>query len=320
MLYFIDGNDIIPNAIDLRNALGVCVKGHVCLRLIDTVSGLIVEERDIDNLLLNYGLNISARLGRAPLGADYCKLGTSGQEPSRTDDGILGTVLATASSAGSIISDDGVYPVTRTLTWRFVAGVGTGEIAELVVSNSQASNTESYSRVVLSPPITKTSTQELLVEWTFIVTREADSWSGTITGGQRDGVTDINWVATINNRQVKTRAVNSDISGGSFRVIFGTSNALSDLVNDGIGTIKGTQIFNGIPNFASLSSYTTNSYYRDFQVGFEINQAVGSIGEMILATDSSRNYNARITFNPPLDKTSTYRLYLDFRYGLSNMS
>jgi hypothetical protein len=74
-----------------------------------------------------------------------------------------------------------------------------------------------------------------------------------------------------------------------------------------------------VADFVEPEPYVDNSYTRVSRIGFEDINANGQIGELVLGTyaEKSTSYNRtgmfRITFDPKLDKTSNFRLYLDFR-------
>lgn len=307
----------------------VAIRGDIHAELVDTKSEKVVETRDIRNTILNQHLNFvmgstyffghgSDYCGVIPAHALTCKLGTSGQAPARTDAGLIGSELASVGSTTNTLT--GIYPIVRTAYFVFPAGVGTGTIREVLLVRYY---NISVARQIFEPEIVKNATQELRVTWTFTLSREADSWSGTITAGQRDGITDINWVGTINNMELGNWAYTgaSRAYTGNIYVCTGTSNAPSDLANDAAGAIKGSALFTGIPAFRTVYPYVQDSYYRDWQLGFEIGQSNGAIGEIVVwyAGDSSSGL-FRCTFNPALDKISGFRLYLRFRFSLGGLS
>ena len=140
------------------------------------------------------------------------------------------------------------------------------------------------SRIALDPKIDKTDTDELIITYTLTAHRLADVISGTIPGGQRDGVTDINWKLTFNNEQFyyflsKTL---SNIPGFNSRVVLGDSNADSDLINDKHNTLKGNQIASFTPFHGEWLQYSPENDYRDLVFGFEKDQGKGNIAEIVL--------------------------------------
>src|SRR5690606_9989980 len=177
-------------------------KGTYDIVLRDTITGKIKDKRKIDNMLLN-GFKRFLLIDMLSLKdiSDYCSIfiGTNNTPPSRSDTGIKGTSLAYERGTTQI-SSLGEYPFTLTKRATFSAGTGTGSIGEIVLYKNQ-SPSRGLSRIALDPKIDKTDTDELIITYTLTAYRSADVISGTIPGGQRDGVTDINWKLTFNNQQ-----------------------------------------------------------------------------------------------------------------------
>lgn len=281
-----------------------------------------------------------------------CSIGTSNVPPTRSDTGIKGTMLATSTEGATVAySPYGTYPVFLTRKWVFPASVGTGNIGEVFLqamtyAGDSAWRRQAVARQVFDPVIEKTDYHELTVEWTITMTTEP--MEGDIPNGQRDGSTTVHWKSFINNRQLWAWAFgNYFYTGGSppyrpagairfapisgapisnmqpYFVITGDSNVDSDLENDLHNTLKGNQLYSGFLQLSTTNSYITDSYYRDFRLGFDVSQSNGQIGELLLRcrNDYSTNYNeeyiCRITFDPPLDKTNKYQLYLDLRLGFN---
>ena len=250
-------------------------KGTYDIVLRDTITGKIKDKRKIDNLLLNgfKSFLLGGLLSLQDIGSLYCLIyiGTDNTPPSRSDTGIIGTSLA-SDRGTSQISSPGEYPFTVTKTVIFPAGVGTGSVGEIVLSY------DSYpyyalSRIALAHKIDKTNTDELIITYTLTAYRSADVISGTIPGGQRDGVTDINWKLTLNNEQLYYflyEEVGLDsITNSNSIVRLGDSNADSDLINDKHNTLKGNQIASFTPFHYEWLQYSPGNNYRDLRLGFE---------------------------------------------------
>jgi hypothetical protein len=305
-------------------------KGTYDIVLRDTITGKIKEKRKIDNMLLNefkrFLLGDMLFL-REINNYGYIYIGTDNTPPSRSDTGIIGTSLASIRGTTQISSPE-EYPFTLTITVTFPAGTGTGNIGEIVLykrgsPTDKPSPNYGLSRIALDPKIDKTDTDELIVTYTLTAYRLADVISGTISGGQRDGVTDINWKFTFNNDQLYYFLYetlydrDSDYFGNYVRL--GDSNADSDLINDKHDTLKGNEIASFTPFHREWLQYSPENGYRDLVLGFEKDQGKGNIAEIVLYKYLlySRKHNGvcRVTFDPPLDNTDpNYRLYLTFRF------
>ena len=301
---------VIPVSVGLR--------GDVKMFMRNVVTGE-VETREIRNTILKLYKNRPFNQTNIFSGGFFSsagknvRIGTSNQAASPTDTGIIGTQLAAIN--GTTV-DSGTNPRVRTITAVFPAGTGTGTVQEVVLAGNVAA-----ARQVVNPALVKTDQHELTVVWTLSLSRSADSYSGTITGGQRDGETDIDWTLTINDNQLGIWAAlgSSEAWTNGFYILTGDSNAASDLENDGYNTIKGTQLFGGAPKYTEPQTYTTDSFYRDVRLGLDIDQSNGSIKELILRASTVSGL-FRITFDPGLDKVDTYRLYLTFRLAVVNAS
>ncbi len=303
-------------------------KGTYDIVLRDTITGKIKDKRKIDNMLLN-GFKRFLLDGLLSLREindwGYIYIGTDNTPPSRSDTGIKGTTLASERLGTTQISSPGEYPFTYKKTVTFPAGVGNGSVGEIVLRYEFGSPRRCLSRIALDPKIEKTDTDELIVTYTLTAYRLVTS--GTIPGGQRDGVTDINWKLTLNNEQLYYFLYSRPYDNNNYNfyrdVALGDSNADSDLINDKHNTLKGNQIAEFTPFHREWLPYSQENDYRDLVIGFETDQGKGNIAEMVLIkyirTDSypSKSYNGvcRVTFDPPLDNTDpNYRLYLTFRF------
>jgi hypothetical protein len=244
--------------------------------------------------------------------------------------------------------DDGLIPIPFQLEravdtgiftsrkWVFPAGVGTGTIREAFVRSNSLSNsalpTTSVARKVFDLPIEKTEFHQLEVEWTIEASLPQVS-VGVISGGQVDGVTDITWRAETAQTQLRnlcqvpsiyfgsyiryrnpiyrlvTRAESPSAAWGALTIV-GSSNLPGNLEFDDINTIYSSEIFNQLMVMEEVP-YVTNSFRQRFRLMLEVDQANGEIGEILI------RYLGRLTFDPPLQKSSNYRLYIDFMFALS---
>src|SRR5690554_3617484 len=278
-------------------------KGTYDIVLRDTITGKIKDKRKIDNMLLNGFKRLlldDLRSLRDLENYCYIYIGTDNTPPSRSDTGIIGTSLADERGTTQT-SSSGEYPFTLTTTATFPAGEGTGSIGEIVWHRTSYPS-YSFSRIALDPKIDKTDTDELIITYTLTAYRSADVISGTIPGGQRDGVTDINWKLTFNNEQFYHFLYRELRYMNDLYVALGDSNADSDLINDKDRTLKGNQIAYFRPFHREWLPYSSGNDYRDLVIGFETNQGKGNIAEIVLINTVNNTFGAcRITFDPPLD-------------------
>lgn len=229
--------------------------------------------------------------------------------------------------------DTGIFTSRK---WVFPAGVGTGIIREAFVRSNSLSNsalpTTPVARKVFDLPIEKTEFHQLEVEWTIEASLPQVS-VGVISGGQVDGVTDITWKAEVAQTQLRTlcqallirfgsnnryrnpiyrlaaRAEYSSADWGALTIV-GSSNLPGNLEFDNINTIYGSELLNQLMVMEEVP-YVTDSFQQRFRLMLEVDQANGEIGEILI------RYLGRLTFDPPLQKSSNYRLYIDFMFALS---
>jgi len=229
--------------------------------------------------------------------------------------------------------DTGIFTSRK---WIFPAGVGTGTIREAFVQSrslsASALPTTPVARKVFDLPIEKTEFHQLEVEWTIEASLPQVS-VGVISGGQVDGVTDITWRAEIAQTQLRilcqspsiyfgsstryrnpiyrlaARAEYSSADWGALTII-GSSNLPGNLEFDGTTTIYGSELLNQLMVMEEVP-YVTDSFRQRFRLMLEVDQANGEIGEILI------RYLGRLTFDPPLQKSSNYRLYIDFMFALS---
>lgn len=281
--------------------------------ILEDESGKIKEHKVVDNMLLDGFFKVVCQYKKPIyMAIAACEIGDGDTPVQPTDTGLSGNVLASVygSSKNSI---EGEYPVYKKVTYTFAAGVGTGTIKEIGIRGGWAG---AYtSRIVLDEPIEKVDFDKLTVIYTLSAKR-GGSWTGTITDGQRDGETDIDYTVSMNNRQLflffHNQYETMDKWPSSGMVTIGDSNAPSDLENDTYSTIKGNTLFEGVPMVKDFKEYSEGDNFVDMVLGLEDSQVEGEIGE-ILFRISSRGY-FRVTFNPKLDKTGDYRLYMTLRY------
>ena len=229
--------------------------------------------------------------------------------------------------------DTGIFTSRK---WVFPAGVGTGIIREAFVRSNNLSNsalpTTPVARKVFDLPIEKTEFHQLEVEWTIEASLPQVS-VGVISGGQVDGVTDITWRAETAQTQLRylcqapsiyfgsnaryrnpiyrlsAHAESSSADWGALTIV-GSSNLPGNLEFDDINTIYGSELFNQSMVMEEVP-YVTDSFQQRFRLMLEVDQANGEIGEILI------RYLGRLTFDPPLQKSSNYRLYIDFMFSLS---
>lgn len=166
--------------------------------------------------------------------------------------------------------------------------------------------------------VTKTDTQALRFTYKLYINRTADSSTSVITA---DGV-EYTCITTINDKQLEvsfTEYFNNTL-GTSYPVSLGTSNAKSDLVNDSKSTIKGELIANisRAQCVSTLMNYAAGSFKRSVSISIGGSYGNGNIGEAVFGRNTSVSAEfCRVTYDPPIEKTASKKLYLGIEFSLA---
>ena len=212
---------------------------------------------------------------------------------------------------------------SMTAKWIFEPGEGTGNIKEVFIDSYDYGDWDNdpIARQIYSDAINKEDYHRLEFEWRITVNRGTGSYTGTITTGGRDGITDINYEINIGNMSfIGLTADASQTSlfgnGDVVKVSGGDSNQATDMIIDIL--VFGNSNGKITPYEVSPDPYTADSLERTYRIGFDTTHLnlTNGVGELVFK-DSNNNPQFRMTFNPKLDKVDTYRLYLDFKFSLT---
>ena len=232
-------------------------------------------------------------------GTYYCKLFSSGTEKASKE-------FESRNLSGTV----------ATSSYYFPSGTDLGDIDQIKLKEWDG---DICSVIDLSTTITIGEYDEFTVEYERSITRGASSWSGTITGGSKDGTKDINWIATINDAQLAEIASKGFGAMEYFAfypyAMLGTDNTASDLANDGDSWPNGSNLSKN--NIGYSFNYDSDNKITTLDFGWDTGVGNGSVGEVVVGYenddgDSGETSFLRVTFNPKLDKTNNFRLYLTF--------
>lgn len=197
--------------------------------------------------------------------------------------------------------------------WTFPAGTGTGTVSELYLRASSSSPYSStpVARVVLDSPIHKTEFHQLDVEWTIEL--KCDPVVSTyIENGQVDGTpVDCRFeLLHMMFHGLCTENIHTSWFGitGTPRLRLGDSNAETNkFFKFGI---QGEEFANfNTANIRIPSPYVPDSLERTVRIFLEVDQGNEQpIAEMVMERF------ARLTFDPPLEKNDSNRLYVDVTF------
>lgn len=282
-----------------------------------------------------------------------CEIGDSDISPSRDQEGIQGNILAEVSE-GVVTKDKVIYNgiISCAKKFTFGAGVGIGTVKEVVLSVFEISgkatltNWNKVARQIFSNPIEKNEYIQLDIEWELRINFGSGIWTGTLSNGQRDG-TPVTWAASINYEQRKNIIDNSQrylysyppstlvpyyasafypfFNGENQRyglpyVYIGDNNNPSVVDTDGDLELKGNIIEEFEPTI-NIVPYTPQTRGREFTLFLNTTETNYPIFEILFSSQSRSGGDElgfmRITFDPPLDKVNTHRLYITPKFSIT---
>lgn len=269
------------------------------------------------NLILNQGLN---RMGDNPDWLTWCQVGSGSTAPSVNDTSLVSRVAGslTLQSGQSIAQPSPPYYVARTNTYRFAAGVATGNLAEVGVG--WASTGSLFSRALVLDALGNPTTITVLSDEILDVTYQFRQYMPAVDGA--GSVTLRGVVHSFVSRAcaVTTAATNASNTGW-FLQASGTSagatgGSLDSAYTGGIGseTSTGPSGVNLPATSSSPSPYSSGSLSRDFVLFF--NNSSGNNASGIGAIRIRLGIGLyQFGFTPSIMKTANDTLSLTFRHS-----
>lgn len=288
------------------------ISGRFILQRKHAESGVILEERAVDNLIVNQGLDFLATASGTQW--NWIHIGTGTAAPAVTQTG-LATPAFSSSVAGNtppanIAPGAGNnWTVTQYYRLRFNVGVLNGTYTEIGIG-SGAANTTLFSRALISPSITVLPTELLDVLYEFrcqpSITDPAP-YSITITG--------------VGSRNVQSRPASMAGSGWNTSS-FGSAVANSSQNGAWSGTIgarNGQPTGNLSPNPSSnnVAGYTNGSFNRNFTQNYTTAQGNGSIRSFTAALFSGGSQGPQYQHELDVAFTKTVAQTLVMNFNLA---
>lgn len=315
----------VPTWTEMFVQAGVGLRGEMEWELFERHGGkeIVVRRGKQRNLIVDAGLNWRCENMASAFtidGLGYMAVGTGVTEPN-----VSQSLLTTPLGSRKLFltrsyADSGTLPYYVYWIFEFQENECNGDLTEWgTFRGSTGANMwcrelfrdENDDPVV----VTKTDTQVLRFTYKVYFQRTADSSTAAITA---DG-TEYTCVTTINNKQIENFSKQTLLADSTYKVIaLATSNAVSDLVNDGADSIKGTLIgeYNKSSCPASLQAYISGSFKRSVTIAIGGSYGNGDIGEAIFM--NTQNYGlCRITYTPTIPKTTSKKLYLGVEWSFS---
>lgn len=299
--------------------LGMKIRGMIRLQRRKAESGLIMEEMEFPNLIVNDGLDL---IGSDTIHniSDYCACGTDNTAPAVTQTALGSELARTNTLEGTYtIANSGSSPWYHTLerTFTFAVGAATGTIAEIGFFNTTAPGTM-FSRALVTTPggtpttITVLSDEQLYVTYTIYLYPASETvGTGTVT------------INTVNYDWEMLPSEIDSASGLSFWSLLQTlypytgfayaTQTLGAITEHPAGTTYTTYDAG-----CSLAAYTPGTYYRDATLVWgptygNTGSGIGSVSAGKVSGTPGGGW--QMNFDPVIPKTSDDQFELTIRYS-----
>lgn len=279
-----------------------------------------------DNLIVNVGLDKLATANANPQNIiSECRVGSGSTAPAFTDTALVSQVaVSTTVVAGSLVS--GVQSTTPYFGWfrktfRFAAGVATGNLSEVAMARA---GDGLFSRALIVDSGGAPTTITVLADESLDVTYELRLYPP---------LTDVPWSATISG-VAYSGVVRADSAGNSAAYNAGGPNwNMGGPAGTGKGAIllfsTGIQVYNGsigavtgaptgtvvnvdttVASAVTAGSYTAGSFTQTYALLFDltVGNVAGGISALRVVTTLGRY---QLSVSPPLPKDATKRLTLN---------
>jgi hypothetical protein len=280
------------------------------------------------NLITNNGKNLVTTTN---FYTEYCQLGTGNTAPAVTDTALVNRVGASAVNAVDfpVFGAQGSAPYFGwwRKTYRFGVGVAVGNLTEVGVGPVATANLFSRALIVDAggnPTVITVLADEILdvvYELRFYPTLTDLPGNIVLEGVNRATVLRAATVTTASaslggwapggasgcRPNLEAGSHSFDTYGGA-----ATLGAITSSPSFGPGSNVVSYRTSQATSRTSLAAYNPNSYYRDYTISFGLNDSNQPGGIGAIATGWDTNV-WQISFNPPLEKTSSKVLTLTFR-------
>ncbi|HUW44868.1 MAG TPA: hypothetical protein VMW50_03640 [Dehalococcoidia bacterium] len=264
------------------------------------------------NLITNQGLN---QMGTLSTWLDACQVGSGSTVPAVSDTQLVTLVAGTTAVQSTVqgIQSTPPYYASRTVTYRFAAGVATGTLSEVGVGIT-ATVGNLYSRALILDGTGAPTTLTILSTETLDVTYQCRYYVPTVdlTGSILLRTTTHDWTSracrcttTLWWSNIRGQAENASISGAIF--YGGLTAAIAAIESYPTGTAYG-----GI--YPTWATYINNSFYADATITADL--TIGNNADGLGALQLYLGIGTyQIGFVPNIMKTSSDILVLVVRHS-----
>lgn len=294
------------------------MSGHFTIEKLKVAAdGKVIEASrtkvaEFDNIVLNSGVN---RIGTATDWMSACQLGNGTATPLATDTGLASFLGGTTSVQATVGGAQGSAPFFgwHRRTYRFAAGVATGNLTEVGVGWSAAAGANLYSRALILNAALQPTAITKAADEVLDVTYEARLHPPTV-----DATGNLT-IAGSGTHAFVTRAANvtsghewglADNAGGLLTgspwVHHVYAGAIGSVTTQPSGTVSSA-------SSAVNAAYANNSLQRAGSITFGLNEGnVGGIRSMLVKYGTNGQFGSFQTeFTPVINKTAATALVIN---------
>lgn len=320
-----------PSAPIIINGPSVKVGGFFKVEKYKTsANGEVIEDSKViaadwfPNLILNQGLDLIGSLNSSNFNT-FCQVGSGSTTPANTQTTLVSRIAGSntyqASSYGTNNTISPYYGWNK-LTYRFIAGVATGNISELGIAG--ATSTLLFSRALvldgLGAPTTITvlSDEVLDVSYEFRLYPDLTDHSSSFVLATDGGTYDYTIRATGISASVNTNYDNqSAFRSGLYTNVSGFPNVNVAAETNVLLSLLSAYSTGGtsVSTAGTLATYTNGNYYRDCTVVIDLNFGNFTTGIGRIVFNSSLGNYQMVFPTTKIPKTLTKKLTLVVRWS-----
>lgn len=296
-----------------RIPLTIGVSGRYKLTVRNSRGEITRETPWFDNLITDAGLE---QLGTGDAPANdvmrYCHVGSGNTAPEVGDTALV-SFIASALYATNATTAQATAPYygSKTRTYRFNAGVATGNISEVGICGKSDNTLALFSRALVLDGSGNPTTITVLADESLDVTYELRDYPplADVTGSVVINGTSYNYTmraAIVTNAAAWATYIDQTCGASpAAGNLFAYTGAIGSITQ----TPSGTQITGATTTFANLA-YSANSLVRQMLGTFGLNDAVGNILSVLFYT----TYGAyQLGFDAAVPKNNTQTFQLTFQ-------
>lgn len=272
-------------------------------------AGVVVREKEFENLILNQGLD---RLAQSTVVFSHCQVGTGTVAPAETQTQLAAYVASSAASIDSVMTYGSApaYVATLTNVYTFATGAVVGNMTEVGVGWGNTNAANLFSRALILDINGNPTSFPVFADEQLEVTYQIKIYPP---------VNDVSTTQNINGVPVNVIVRPHKVTSGGFRLY---QSNFSKINASGTHSIaySGSKvpITQSFPPAGSLggdtpdnAAYVAGSYYQQATYIMGPSTGNGLIKTMVFNSEMS---SFQVEYQTPINKTNTQTLILPVRY------